>query len=174
MKSLKKSYNVSALVFTAALAILASACSTPKSAYHTRYTAVQCKKPIGREDFAQSLMEERFLKKSEAKGIVDLFKRPKIEKLSFLSPEPYQDSSGEIGVAVCSGGDKTYILAEEMDGCLQKNCTKEDQHDLKRIVQKYQCEHIEAASSRSLSWEIYYRQDWTRESCRSIAENLKF
>jgi len=158
------------------LIMVALACTAPRYAYHSNYKLTGCGTQITRERIVDTLMRRGFLRSSETKGPYDVFHKPSIVKKGSLAREPYEDQGGDIGVAVCGGGSESYIISEELRSCTYRNapkdCTKENQQELRKIAEELGCQ-VEEKAGHSRAWNLEDRQDWTRESCSFIATNLQ-
>jgi hypothetical protein len=114
------------------------------------------------------------LRSSDQKGPYDIYHLPQIIKKGALAQEPYEDRAGDMAVAVCQGGSESYILAEEWRSCKDhKDCTAENQRDLRKLAEGWGCQ-VSEKSSHSKAWSLDERQDWTKESCSFIVTNLQF
>lgn len=153
----------------------ALACTAPRYAYHSNYKLSDCGTQITRNRVVESLMGRGYLRSSESRGPYDVLHKPNIVKKGALAQEPYEDRAGDIGVAVCGGGSESYIIAEELRSCdyrnAPKDCTKESQEELRKIAEELGCK-VEEKAGRSRAWDLEDRQDWTRETCAFIANNL--
>lgn len=154
--------------------LVAFGCSTPKYAYHSVYKLTNCGTTLSRERVAEALVKRGYLKSSDRKGPYDIFHKPEITKKGALAREPYEDKAGDIAVAVCAAGSESYLMTEEWRGCKDsKDCTIENQRDLKKMAEEWGCQVSEKAG-HSESWKLEDRQDWTKESCSLIATSLTF
>lgn len=153
---------------------LASACATTKYAYHGVFKLTSCGQPVNRSRLTEALVRRGYLHSSEIKGPYDIFHRPEIVKKGAMAQEPYADEAGDIAVAVCGGTSENYIVTEEWRGCKnRKDCTAQNQNDLRRLSEDWGCQ-LSERTSHSESWKLEDRQDWTKESCSFIATSLIF
>lgn len=159
----------------AAVAVLTSACASPKYALHSVYKLTGCGKQISREAVAETLVRKGYLISSERKGPYDIFHKPNIIKKSRMAQEPFEDRAGDMAVAVCAGGSENYIVTEEWRSCegqnAEKNCTAVNQRELREIAESWACQ-VSEKSERSKSWKLEDRQDWNKESCSLIVSSL--
>lgn len=150
----------------------AFACTTPKYAYHAVFKLTGCGRTLSREEVARALVRKGYLKSSEIHGPYDVFHEPKIVEKGVMAQEPYEDKAGDMAVAVCAGGSENYIVTEEWTHCQgQKDCTVENQRDLRKLAEEWGCQ-VSERSSHSLSWKLEDRQDWTKDSCSLITTQL--
>lgn len=156
------------------LLAVATACSTPKYAYHSVYKLDGCGQAVSRDKLVQELVRRGYLHSPDTKGPYDIFHKPEIVKKGALAAEPFEDKAGDIAVAVCAGGSETYVMTEEWRSCAKKkDCTKENQRDLRKLAEDWGCK-VSERSGHSESWKLEDRQDWTKESCSFIATQLTF
>jgi len=158
-----------------AIALVTSACSSPKYALHSVYKLTGCGKQLGRDVVAESLVRRGYLLSAERKGPYDIFHKPNIVKKGRLAQEPFEDRAGDLAVAVCAGGSENYIVTEEWRSCegsnADKNCTAVNQRELREIAESWACQ-VSEKSERSKSWKLEDRQDWNKESCSLIVSSL--
>lgn len=160
------------------LALLALAvsfgCAQPRYALHTAYRLTGCGQVIDRAKLGEGLIRRGYLRSSEPRGPYEIFRKPVIVKKGALAAEPYEDRAGDIAVAVCPAASEQFILVEEWTSCKgRKDCTKENQKELRALVEQWGCT-VSEKSAHSESWKLEDRQDWTKESCSFIATNLIF
>jgi hypothetical protein len=168
----RKSYKCGILAL--AVGAAAVACTQPRYAYHSVYKLSSCGKQITRDAIAESLVRKGYLHASDHKGPYDIFHKPEIATKGPLAAERYEDRAGDIAVAVCGGSGESYLMTEEWRGCKdKKDCTAENQRDVKRLAEEWGCQVSEKAG-HSESWKLEERQDWTKDSCALIATSITF
>lgn len=157
-----------------AMSACLSGCTATKYAYHSAYTLRACGDTVSRQKLVTGLVQRGYLHSSDVRGPYDVFRKPEIIKKGVLAQEPYEDKSGQIAVAICAGDAEHYLITEEWQGCDgRKDCTAENQRDVRRMAETWGCQVAER-SGHSESWKLENRQDWTEESCRRIADSLSF
>lgn len=154
------------------LLVVLGGCASSKYSYHSVYKLTDCKNSVSRERVMEELVHRGYLHSAETKGPLDIYHRPSIEKKGRFAQEPYEDKSGDIAVAVCDGGSENFVLTEEWTHCKNnKDCTKENQKDLRKLAEGWGCQ-VSESSGHSESWNLENRQDWTKESCSAISTKL--
>ena len=152
----------------------AASCVTQRFAYHSTYKLEGCSRVPTRSDLNEELIRRGYVHLADVKGPYDVFHHANIIKKGPLATEPYEDRAGDIAVAVCAGPADNYLVTEEWTSCPdRKDCTIENQKELKKLAEDWGCRVSERAG-HSESWKLEDRQDWTRESCSSIASKLTF
>ena len=154
--------------------VLGGGCAQPRYALHTAYKLTGCGQVVSREKVAEGLAKRGYLRSVESKGPYVIFRKPKIVEKSKFATEKYEDVAGDIAVAVCPASSEQYLVVEEWKSCEKvKDCTKENQKELRVIAEQWGCQ-VSERSGHSESWKLEDRQDWTTESCSFIATNLIF
>lgn len=160
------------LLVLAALAGVAVGCATPRYAYHSAYKLTSCGQTISRDKVARELAKRGYLHLADVKGPYDVFHKPEIVQKGPLAQEPFEDKAGDFAVAVCAAGAENYVVTEEWRSCKdRKDCTAENQRDLRKLAEDWGCQVAER-SSHSESFKLEDRQDWTKDSCSFIVSNL--